>query len=384
MAADNFNPCVRNPKSRGAGHPGQHSANSANPKGSHRVHPHGDDCGYKWYVLVSLNAKSIMININVLALLERKGTRHAFVVTKGFRDLIEIGHQSRPKLFALDHRKPETLYDVVVEINERITVEGFEEGPDKLDIPDEEVTPTLVEGLTGDVLRIIKPLNHDEVRSKLAAIKQSGIDALAICFAHSYLYPRHEDQVALIAVELGFTHVSTSSSVGAKMIKMITRGSSASADAYLTPEIQRYVETFARGFDGASLDGVRCEFMQSDGGLVNYRYFSGLKAILSGPAGESLQLGPLVTFTNLVNFFFQVVLLDMHEPRTMERLPLSGLTWEAPPPTSLDTEASLSTSSKPLQLALRFRAPSWMSTQWQLEEAAFYSGKMGSSKLVQR
>ncbi|KAJ4167506.1 hypothetical protein NW754_011323 [Fusarium falciforme] len=219
------------------------------------------------------------------ALLERKGTRHAFVVTKGFRDLIEIGHQSRPKLFALDHRKPETLYDVVVEINERITVEGFEEGPDRLDIPDEEIAPTLVEGLTGDVLRIIKPLDHDEVRSKLVAIKQRGIGALAICFAHSYLYPRHEEEVAKIAVELGFTHVSTSSSVGAKMIKMITRGSSASADAYLTPEIRRYVETFAKGFDGGSLDGVRCEFMQSDGGLVNYRYFSGLKAILSGPAG---------------------------------------------------------------------------------------------------
>lgn len=220
------------------------------------------------------------------ALLERKGTKHAFVVTEGFRDLIEIGYQSRPKLFVLDHRKPETLYDEVVEISERITVEGFDEGPDKLEVPKDEAAPILVEGSTGDTLRIIKPLNHDEVRSKLAAIKEKGINALAICFAHSYLYPRHEEEVAKAAVELGFTHVSTSSGVGAKMIKMITRGNSASADAYLTPEIRRYVSTFSKGFDGGNLDGVRCEFMQSDGGLVNYKYFSGLKAILSGPAGE--------------------------------------------------------------------------------------------------
>jgi 5-oxoprolinase (ATP-hydrolysing) len=204
--------------------------------------------------------------------------------------LIEIGHQSRPKLFALNHKKPETLYNDVVEIKERITVESFEEGPDKLEIPDREADPILVEGSTGDVLRIIKPLDHDEVRSKLALIKKNGIDALAICFAHSYLYPRHEEVIAKIAVELGFTHVSTSSSVGAKMIKMINRGSSASADAYLTPEIRRYGSTFAKGFDGGNLDGVRCEFMQSDGGLVNYKYFSGLKAILSGLAGKLGQL----------------------------------------------------------------------------------------------
>lgn len=329
-----------------------------------------------------------IINHKISALLERKGTKHAFVVTEGFRDLIDIGHQSRPKLFALDHRKPETLYDEVVEIRERITVEGFEEGPDKLEMPEEEVAPILVEGSTGDVLRIIKPLDHEEVRSKLTAIKKNGIDALAICFAHSYLYPRHEDEVAKIAVELGFQHVSTSSSVGAKMIKMITRGSSASADAYLTPEIRRYVSTFAQGFDGGNLDGVRCEFMQSDGGLVNYKYFSGLKAILSGPAGDLIYPGPLssiVTSTNiLVSLGIQVVSSDMHELLMMGIPQLSALTWEAHLPTYLDMEVNLSTFSKPQQRALRFKALSWISIPWQQEEAASYSGRMDFSKLAQR
>ncbi|KAG4218951.1 hypothetical protein PC116_g32569, partial [Phytophthora cactorum] len=69
------------------------------------------------------------------------------------------------------------------------------------------------------------------------------------------------------------------------MIKMISRGSSASADAYLTPEITRYVSGFAKVFADGNLDGVSCEFMQSDGGLVSHKNFNGLKGILSGPAG---------------------------------------------------------------------------------------------------
>ncbi|XDG06222.1 hypothetical protein ABKA04_005837 [Annulohypoxylon sp. FPYF3050] len=57
-----------------------------------------------------------------------------------------------------------------------------------------------------------------------------------------------------------------------------------SADAYLTPEIKRYITNFKRGFkDG--LESTRCQFMQSDGGLVDVERFSGLRAILSGPAG---------------------------------------------------------------------------------------------------
>uniref|UniRef100_A0A0B7KG37 Hydantoinase/oxoprolinase N-terminal domain-containing protein n=1 Tax=Bionectria ochroleuca TaxID=29856 RepID=A0A0B7KG37_BIOOC len=219
------------------------------------------------------------------ALVERKGTRHALVVTEGLHDLLDIDHQSRLKLFALDHRKPDTLYEEVVEISERITVEDFEDRPEELVLPTKGIPGTLEEGSTGDVLRIIKPLDVEEVKTKLLAIREKGIDALAICFAHSYLYPQHEEAVANIAMELGFTHISASSSVDVKMIKMISRGSSASADAYLTPEIQRYVQTFAKGFGDGNLDGVRCEFMQSDGGLVSYKYFSGLKAILSGPTG---------------------------------------------------------------------------------------------------
>lgn len=219
-------------------------------------------------------------------MLERKGTRHAFVVNQGFGDLLEIGYQSRPKLFELGIKKPELLYKTVVEVSERITVEEFDEDVTRDSRPPlQEIPGVLVKGITGDILRIIRPLNETEVREKLAKIKAEGIETLAICLAHSYLYPNHENRIAEIAKEMGFTHISTSSSVGANMIKMISRGSSASADAYLTPEIIRYVSGFAKVFADGNLDGVSCEFMQSDGGLVSHKNFNGLKGILSGPAG---------------------------------------------------------------------------------------------------
>jgi 5-oxoprolinase (ATP-hydrolysing) len=73
---------------------------------------------------------------------------------------------------------------------------------------------------------------------------------------------------------------------------MVPRGTSATADAYLTPEIKKYITGFNKGFDGdlgnkpaQQNRGTRCEFMQSDGGLVDVSKFSGLRAILSGPAG---------------------------------------------------------------------------------------------------
>ncbi|KAI0383528.1 Hydantoinase B/oxoprolinase-domain-containing protein [Hypomontagnella monticulosa] len=220
------------------------------------------------------------------ALLERKGTRHAFVVNQGFGDLLEIGYQSRPKLFELGIKKPELLYEKVIEVSERITVEEFDEDVTRDSRPPlQEIPGVLVRGITGDILRIIRPLDEEEVRGKLAQIKAEGIETLAICLAHSYIYPNHENRIAEIAKDMGFTHVSTSSSVGANMIKMISRGSSASADAYLTPEIIRYVSGFAKVFADGNLDGVSCEFMQSDGGLVSHKNFNGLKGILSGPAG---------------------------------------------------------------------------------------------------
>lgn len=89
-----------------------------------------------------------------------------------------------------------------------------------------------------------------------------------------------------MAADMGFNQISLSSQVS-PMIKAISRGYSATADAYLTPITKTYIDTFRNGFVGElqHSTGTKCEFMQSDGGLVGWQSFSGLKAILSGPAG---------------------------------------------------------------------------------------------------
>ena len=65
------------------------------------------------------------------ALLERKGDRTLLLITKGFRDALQIGYQARPKIFAKHIIKPDMLYERVVEVDERVRADGtVERAPD--------------------------------------------------------------------------------------------------------------------------------------------------------------------------------------------------------------------------------------------------------------
>ncbi|KAI1085566.1 Hydantoinase B/oxoprolinase-domain-containing protein, partial [Whalleya microplaca] len=216
------------------------------------------------------------------ALLERKGERCALLITKGFRDALEIGYQARPRLFDLAINKPGVLYSEVYEVDERVTMEDSTKDP-MLGGIDIESDPALRKGKSGDIVRILEPLNIDNTRRSLQELFSKGFRSICICLAQSYSFPDHENAVRDLAGEVGFTSISTSSNL-IPMIKLISRGMSTTADAYLTPEIKRYVSNFRQGFKGG-LQDTRCQFMQSDGGLVDVEKFSGLRAILSGPAG---------------------------------------------------------------------------------------------------
>jgi 5-oxoprolinase (ATP-hydrolysing) len=144
------------------------------------------------------------------------------------------------------------------------------------------------------------------VRRDLVSLYSKGYNSLAIVFVHSYTYPDHELFVGRIAREIGFQQVSISSQL-IPMIKMVPRGVSSTADAYLTPILMEYLDGFFKGFDDMlrrgsgkeakdereagtrqgdeGLHDPRVEFMGSDGGLLDLDNFSGLKSILSGPAG---------------------------------------------------------------------------------------------------
>lgn len=234
------------------------------------------------------------------ALLERKGEKIAMVVTKGFKDCLEIGNQSRPKIFDLAIRKPDVLYQEVIEIDERVTLEDYAEDPSRTITKTEERgdekyrDSSIVRGLSSEAVRILKRPDPSKIRQELQGLFERGIKTIAVCLMHSYTFPDHEAIVGQIAREIGFQHVSLSHEL-MPMIKLVPRATSACADAYLTPAIKKYIAGFQKGFEGGlgsesvknepGSKGARCEFMQSDGGLVDVNQFSGLRAILSGPAG---------------------------------------------------------------------------------------------------
>jgi 5-oxoprolinase (ATP-hydrolysing) len=218
------------------------------------------------------------------ALLERKGARSALLITKGFKDLLLIGNQSRPKIFDLSVERPEVLYEQVVEVDERITMEDYTEDPESRRTMTSTPTPGLVTGITGETIRIMKKPEPEAVKLQLQSLWDSGFRSLAVVFIHSYAYPDHELSIGKLATDMGFS-VTISSAVQ-PMINVVPRGMSATADAYLTPVIKLYIDSISANFEGGfDSQGTRIEFMQSDGGLVDFRNFSGLKAILSGPAG---------------------------------------------------------------------------------------------------
>ena len=146
------------------------------------------------------------------ALLTRRGAATALVTTRGFADILQIGYQNRPRLFDLDIVKPTPLTAAVVEIDERVAADG-------------------------EVLRAADP---EEIRVRLAPLRESGIESVAICLLHATTFAEHERLVAAIAAEMGFSEISVSHQV-ASLGKLVSRGDTTVLDAYLNPVLRRYV-----------------------------------------------------------------------------------------------------------------------------------------------
>lgn len=238
------------------------------------------------------------------ALLEREGAPFLLLATKGFRDILEIGNQARPEIFDIRVRKTANLYQTVIEADERVRVlqrHGCAGGPDEaseLGLPEAVEQGTEAEasgrhfvmGSTGEWVEVLKALDTTRLKAQLQEAKAMGIDAVAVAFVHSYAFSGHERAAAAIAKELGFTQVSVSSEL-LPMVRLVPRGQTACVDAYLTPFIVNYLQSFASGFKPGTLSlsgaesGAKVSFMQSDGGLTSAAKFYGFRAILSGPAG---------------------------------------------------------------------------------------------------
>ena len=211
------------------------------------------------------------------ALLERKGAKTTLVTTKGFRDLLQIGNQSRPKIFDLEISKLDLLYEEVVEVDERVRFVREDEKSSH------DSGLEIVEGTTGEKFAVLAKPDLAVVRQELNAVFEKGIRAVAVVFLHAYAFPEHERQIGVIAREIGFEQISLSHEV-MPMVKMVARGDTTTVDAYLTPHIRNYLQSFRSGFSD-NLKKTQLLFMQSDGGLTDSGKFKGSNAILSGPAG---------------------------------------------------------------------------------------------------
>jgi 5-oxoprolinase (ATP-hydrolysing) len=212
------------------------------------------------------------------ALLERKGMKSALLTTRGFKDLLRIGNQARPDIFDLSARRPDVLFETVVEVDERIIPSHPRSSREALS------TLREIDGITGEKYHVAQELDTESLVTSLQVLKDQGYGSIAVALINSFACPDHELKVGEIASKMGFS-VALSSQLQ-PMIKVVPRGMSATADAYLTPVIKSYIDSISANFEGglAGSHGCRVEFMQSDGGLVDFRKFSGLKAILSGPA----------------------------------------------------------------------------------------------------
>jgi N-methylhydantoinase A/oxoprolinase/acetone carboxylase beta subunit len=194
------------------------------------------------------------------ALIERRGVKTALLTTRGFGDILEMGREQRYDIYDLFLQYPEPLVPRRwrAEVDERMTRDG-----ESLRAPDLQAVHGVLEDLLGE-----------------------GVEAVAVCFLHSYRNSAHEGAVA-DAIRRDFPQLSVSvSSEVVPEIREFERTSTTVCNAYVQPLVDRYLgrleeELAARGFDGRFL------LMQSSGGLAapeTVRRFP-VRLLESGPAG---------------------------------------------------------------------------------------------------
>ncbi len=205
------------------------------------------------------------------ALLENKGAKTLFIVTKGFADLLKIGNQARPDIFAMNVEKPQQLTHQILEVDERLDAKG----------------------------NILKPLDEAAFKKQILELDQTKIESIAIALMNAYVNPVHEKKIAAVLSELGIDFVSTSTGLS-PLIKILNRAETTVVNAYLSPIIHNYVNRIS-----GSVGEQSFQIMTSAGGLVAARRFHPKDSLLSGPAGGVVGariIGEKSGFSQLITF----------------------------------------------------------------------------------
>ena len=193
------------------------------------------------------------------ALIQRTGARVAMITTAGFRDLIEIGRQVRPRIYDLKADAPEPLVrrQLRFEVRERVGPRG----------------------------EVITPLTDEEVGRVVELVASSDVDCCAICLLFSFLNGDHERRIAAALQErLPKLYVSISSEVQPEF-REYERFSTTALNSFLQPKVTGYMRslrTALAGEAGRATIGIS----QSAGGLmdINRACELPIRTALSGPA----------------------------------------------------------------------------------------------------
>lgn len=185
------------------------------------------------------------------ALLEGRQAPCALITNNGFEDLLAIGDQSRPDIFALAIPPRRQLCREVHGVTARRSADGA----------------------------LLEPLDESVLRTVLAELREDGIDSLAVALLHGAQYPQEEQRIAAVAREAGFAHCCCSHEVSPEP-GLLDRAQTAVVEAALVPVLTRYTRDLA-----AALPGTRIRFMQSDGRLAEAARLAARNSIFSGPAG---------------------------------------------------------------------------------------------------
>jgi N-methylhydantoinase A len=192
--------------------------------------------------------------------LTRSGARVGLVTTKGFRDVLRIGHQARPSIYDSTARRPGALVARAHtwEVPERIDADGT----------------------------VLQPLPERAVLELAGEIRAAGCDAVVVSFLNAYADTSHERRCAALLSQAGAAQqVFAATSVSAEM-REYERTSTAVLNAYVAPAITSYLGELEHDLAASRL-GSRLWIMQSNGGLIGARAASeqSVRTILSGLAG---------------------------------------------------------------------------------------------------
>ena len=190
------------------------------------------------------------------ALLEHRGARCALVTTRGFRDILAIGRQNRPALYALSQHRPPPLVpeDLRFEVTERVAADGS----------------------------ILTPLDEREVAGLGETLQRLNVAGVAIVFLFSFLHPEHERKAAGILKEyLPGARFSLSADILPEY-REYERTAATVVNAYVQPIVARYLDRLER-----AVAPRRVRIMQSNGGVIGTKQAAGrpVRLVLSGPAG---------------------------------------------------------------------------------------------------